>query len=283
MDCMILDGYNLLHRARFGFRRGEYFVIFNFIRGIRSIIEKFNPKKVYFVLEGKPRHREQIASNYKANRKIEESDPKFQEMKEFHRQKNLAINLMKEFPITIIRHPGYECDDTIANLVERHKEEESLIVSSDSDFNQLLNTYTSLNIYNPVKKSFVEKTDYCYLTWKSLRGDKTDNIEGIKGCGDKTALRLVEDPTLLESWLSKDETRREIMNRNLSLIRLKIFSDREWEEIEEETFSLNECLIKEAVETFKFTSMLKEKTWKNFIKTFKNLEEKREIYERNTA
>ena len=283
MDCMILDGYNLLHRARFGFRRGEYFVIFNFIRGVRSIIEKFNPKKVYFVLEGKPKHREQIASSYKANRKIDESDPKFQEMKEFHRQKKLAINLMKEFPVTIIRHPDYECDDTIANLVERHKGEESLIISSDSDFNQLLNTYDLLNIYNPVKKSFVEKTEYCYLTWKSLRGDKTDNIDGIKGCGDKTALRLVKDPILLETWLAKDESRRSIMNRNLSLIRLKIFSDDEWKEIEEESFCLNESLIKETIEIFNFTSMLKEKAWKNFIKTFKNLEEKRESYERITA
>jgi len=73
------------------------------------------------------------------------------------------------------------------------------------------------------------------------------------------------------------------MQRNLSLIRLKVFSDEEWQEVEEESFCLNENLIKETIEIFKFTSMLKEKAWKNFIKTFKNLEEKREIYERITA
>ena len=64
MKVLLLDGYNLIHRARSGYTKGDYPVIYNFFRGIRPIIEKFTPDKVYFVLEGKPKHRNTIYSNY---------------------------------------------------------------------------------------------------------------------------------------------------------------------------------------------------------------------------
>ena len=86
------------------------------------------------------------------------------------------------------------------------KGDDVTIISSDSDFTQLLNSFEeNFRIYNPVKKSFVEKPDYDYVTWKALRGDPTDNIAGIPGVGDKTAEKLCKNPKLLcERLESKD-------------------------------------------------------------------------------
>ena len=134
----------------------------------------------------------------------------------------------------------------------------------------LFQTLDNCKIYHPIKKSFIEKPDYDYVTWKALRGDATDNISGIPGCGDKTATKLVRDPQLMTEYLSKDPIRQQIFERNVNLIRLVDFSDdlsvlesndgfSDWEEL----FDL--------FSEMGFDSMLKEKTWNKYIGTFKNL------------
>ena len=70
MRVLILDGHNLIHRARAGYHRGDHSVTFMFFRSLRPLVEKMNPDKVYFVLEGSPKKRIATDANYKANRKI---------------------------------------------------------------------------------------------------------------------------------------------------------------------------------------------------------------------
>ena len=265
MKVLLLDAYNLIYRAKSGFMKGDYPVVYNFFRGVRPLVEKHNPDKVYFVLEGNPEFRKTINTAYKANRSNND--------RHFHEQKAQIIEMVKQcFPITSVRHPKLECDDTIATLVKVHctKGDECVIVSGDSDFYQLLNYFDNCKIYHPIKKSFIEKPDYDYVTWKALRGDATDNISGIPGCGDKTATKLVRDPQLMTEYLSKDPIRQQIFERNVNLIRLVDFSDdlsvlesndgfSDWEEL----FDL--------FSEMGFDSMLKEKTWNKYIGTFKNL------------
>ena len=69
MKVLFLDAYNLIYRAKSGFTKGDNYVIFNFFRGLRPLVEKYSPDLVYFVLEGRPEHRQQISEgNYKSNR-----------------------------------------------------------------------------------------------------------------------------------------------------------------------------------------------------------------------
>ena len=85
MKVLFLDAYNLIYRARSGFTKGEYAIIYNFFRHVRPLVEKFNPDKVYFVLEGNPTFRKQLSEGaYKDNRKSAGDD--------FHRQKAAIIN-----------------------------------------------------------------------------------------------------------------------------------------------------------------------------------------------
>ena len=214
MNILFLDAYNLIYRARSGYTKGEYAIIYNFFRGVRPIVEKFNPDKVYFVLEGNPIFRRQLSEgNYKGNRKSAGDD--------FHRQKAAIINIVGElFPFESVRHPDLECDDAIATLSIKHASEGDnvTIISSDSDFIQLLNIDRyDIKLYNPIKKKFVDQPDYDYVTWKALRGDATDNIHGIPGIGDKTATKLVKDPIKMSAVLENKE-KRAIFEKNVNQI-----------------------------------------------------------------
>lgn len=265
MKILLLDGYNLIYRAKSGFTKGDYPVVYNFFRGIRPLIEQFTPDKVYFVLEGNPQFRTQLNDAYKANRSNND--------RSFHEQKAQIIETVKAcFPFTTVRHPNLECDDTIATLVKIHcsQGDECTIISSDSDFIQLLNLFDKCKIYNVIQKKFVSVPDYDYVTWKSLKGDLTDNITGVPGCGEKTAEKLVKDPELLREYFKTDPIRQQIFERNVNLIRLVDFSDN----ISEMESHEGQAAWEELFDLFTemgFESMLKESTWNKYVQTFGGL------------
>ena len=265
MNVLLLDAYNLIYRARSGYMKGDYPVVYNFFRGVRPLIEKFSPQKVYFVLEGNPQHRTQLNEAYKANRSNND--------RHFHEQKAQIIAIVREcFPFISARHPNLECDDTIATLVKVHCDQgdDCTIISSDSDFYQLLNAFDNCTIYNPVKKKIIEKPDYDYVTWKALRGDPTDNISGIPGCGDKTADKLVRSQELITEYLRKDPVRQQIFERNVNLIRLVDFSDN-LSEMERHDGVADFEQLYDIFDDMGFQSMLKEKTWNKYVGTFKEV------------
>tara|TARA_R100000664_G_scaffold34191_1_gene54883 strand:+ start:581 stop:1408 length:828 start_codon:yes stop_codon:yes gene_type:complete len=264
LKVLLLDAYNLIHRARSGFSQGEFPVMYNFFRGLRPIIEKFSPDKVYFVLEGDPKFRKNLSEGmYKQGRKNPGND--------FHRQKAAIINTVSEcFPFIVAKHPDLECDDTVATLVSLHASagDKCTIVSSDSDFIQLLN-YFDVDLYHPIKKDFIKAPDYDYVTWKALRGDPTDNIHGIRGIGDKTAQKLVKSPGDLREVLS-DPQKREIFEKNVNLIRLVDFSN-DLSMLEYTEGRQDFERLRGVFKDLGFESMLKEKTWQNFCQTFEGV------------
>ena len=126
-----------------------------------------------------------------------------------------------------------------------------------------------VDLYNSVKKSFIQKPEYDYVTWKALKGDPTDNIRGIRGIGDKTALKLVNNPSMLSEVLS-DDSKHRIFEKNVNLIRLVDFSnDLSMLEYTEGCFDFKK--LKEIFLDLGFDSMLKEKTWENYEKTFEGV------------
>lgn len=133
-----------------------------------------------------------------------------------------------------------------------------------------MNAFDKCQIYNPVKKKIIEKPDYDYVTWKALRGDATDNISGIPGCGDKTATKLVKNPQLMREYLAKDPNRQQIFERNVNLIRLVDFSENYSDaEVHEGNADWEE--FADLLEQMGFDSMLKEKTWNKYVQTFGGL------------
>ena len=281
MTILCIDGFNFLHRARAGFNMGDYPVVFNFFRNFRALVELHKPSRIYFVLEGHPRKRYEMLPEYKANRRIDlpEGEPippeiakKLDELKSFFRQADLIVNLLgRHFPVSLIRHADYECDDVIFNLIRRSSSAVPwTVVSNDSDFTQLLAEFPNVKIYNPITKTYVEAPPFDYVTWKALRGDGSDNIPGLPGIGDKTAEELVEDPEKLAE-LFKDPAMAELFNRNYALIRFDTWSDEDALKMmcSQPTKDWDAVALK--FDEWLFRSLLKEGTWQKYQATFEPL------------
>ena len=269
MKVAILDGYNLIYRARYSVPKwqkpSEHSIVYSFFRSLRPLVEKLEADKVYFVLEGHPKLRMQAAPDYKGTRKYEKDES-------FQRQKAEIIALLVDcFPIEVIKHPDYECDDVIAHLVKEHQENNCTVVSTDTDFLQLYNSYSSFKLYNPIKKEYSPAPDINYVVWKSLRGDSADNIAGFPGIGDKRAKALTENLEKLEEFLDSSPGRREKFEHNKFMIAFHDLSN------ESTPFSISPVFsnweeIKSVFSKMQFSSIINDKSWDKFVNTFKNLE-----------
>lgn len=267
MKILLLDGYNLFYRARYsGMNKGDFSTIFNFFRGLRPLIEKMNPDKAFLVLEGSPKKRLLASPDYKGQRKYNNDD-------NFISQRKEIVNILnKYFPITLVKHEDYECDDVLGHLskVNENLGNEVTIISSDTDFIQCISDKVSL--YNPVRKKYIEKPTYDYVLWKSLKGDDSDNIEGFKGIGDKKAKKLCENKEILEDFLSTEEFRKKL-DHNIFMIKLHDLKEESknikyYDTIGEPNWSS----LKEVFYKYEFNSIVsKDSTWNKYTKTFENL------------
>ncbi len=261
---LLLDGYNLMYRARYsGMNKGNYSAVFNFFRGIRPLVEKFNPDICYFVLEGKPVDRLTVSPDYKGQRVYNNND-------NFNEQRKIIIDLIKKYiPFIVVRHANYECDDIINYLAnEKHCHDNTVIVSSDTDFIQSINENNSL--YNPVSKKFIEPVGYDYVSWKALVGDKSDNIAGFKGIGNKRAIDLLNNEEKLSNFLLQ-ENNQELFDKNMFMISFHSIAEKEditWSK--PATVNWND--IKSSFEKMEFKSMTSDKSWEKYTNTFVNLE-----------
>lgn len=272
MTILCIDFMNLAHRARSGFQAGDYPVVFNFFRQFKALVEQFKPSRVYIVLEGRPVARHQSMPEYKANRVVPVDDPRRDDLERFFKQTDVILGLLsKHFPVTVVRHPTSEADDTIANLVRTSTPVVPwTIVSSDTDFIQLLQEHSHVSLYNPVKKQFITAPDYPYLTWKALRGDATDNIPGIPGIGDKTAEKVSIDPDLLVETL-QDPDKAEIFQRNYELIEFRRWTNDESTQMTSSCPKVDWVAVKDAFDNMGFQSIVKDGYWQKFVAVFGSL------------
>ena len=281
MTILFLDGHNLMHRARSGFQLGDYNVVYNFFRSLKPLVDQFKPTRVYFTLEGHPKKRYEMLPTYKANRhvvvdptatpeEVDAAQKKYKSLEDFHRQKDVIVNMLAlHFPMSVMRHPDFEADDLVYNVIKNASTAvEFVVVSSDSDFIQLLQEFPNVKLYNPIAKAFVEAPAYDYITWKALRGDGSDNIPGIPGVGDKTAETVLEDPTALEKLLLEH---KDVFERNVELIRLARWTEEELKQVASSRPEKDWSLVEKRFLEMEFKSMIKEPYWTKFKATFDTL------------
>jgi 5'-3' exonuclease len=240
----------------------KYVQIYNFFRNLRPIIEQFEPDKCFFVLEGHPQFRYDLFADYKANRLIKQAATKEQQAK-FLQSKDEIVRILQHFPITVARAHQYEADDVISTLCHDMKSEELTILSNDSDYIQLLQKgFPSCQIYNPIKKTFMEAPAYPYVAWKCLNGDKSDNIPAL--LKPKKALDTVNNPDLFRKFMSVEENRA-----NFSVSRQLIeFRSVPGEEIILHEGIRNWNLVKQEFARMEFQSIINDKSWIKYTKTF---------------
>lgn len=214
---LMIDGYNLFIRCfnvvPITNEDGEHFgAVFGFLRSMKSSIEMFNPTEVVVTWDGPGAsiRRRVINEDYKANRVrtfkrgmtraydfLSEQDLK----ENFSYQLNRIKEYLDFFPVKCIMIPFVEADDIISEYCKLF-DGEVVIYSTDGDFKQLATD--RIIAYNPITKkitntqTFTEIHGYdpkYYIFLKCITGDKSDNLPGIKGLGEKKFLKLFPEFT----------------------------------------------------------------------------------------
>ncbi len=180
-----------------------------FLRSLAYAIREVNPTRVIVVYDGQggSQRRRKIHSDYKSNRKPGKRITRWDAFKNVSEEKEAMkiqfsrlLDYLDFLPINVISIDKIEADDTIAYIAHTLLNEDVTIMSSDQDFLQLVNE--RITVWSPTKKKFytprMVMDDYGvpahnFLMYKVLMGDKSDNIEGVKGLGPKKLPKIVPD------------------------------------------------------------------------------------------
>ena len=207
----ILDSYGLIYREYFAFisrpltnSRGENVsAVFGFFRNLLTILKNYSPKYMVAAMDSKTAtFRHEMYAEYKATR------PKTPE--DLHAQIPWIEDILETLGIRVIRRDGYEADDVIATLAKKAEAagRHCVILSADKDLQQLTNSY--IHCMKPDKSQIWAELDEAgvendwgvpaskLLDLLSLMGDTADNVPGVKGVGQKTAVKLLSEYGTLE-------------------------------------------------------------------------------------
>lgn len=259
---LIIDFMNYFHRGRVGNLEGKYVLVFNFFKNLRATIADFKPSKLFFALEGHPKHRYDLYPNYKANRIVKTADK--QTVKDqLMEDANLIKELLLYLPTTLVKHPNFEADDVVNTLCLNMKDDNVVIYSSDSDYIQILQQgHKNCKLYNAYKKDYVQPPDYSYLIFKCLTGDKSDNIPSL--LKPKKCQAAINDPALFKQFLDVEENRANF-NINKELIEFKTIPI---DELVVEEGASNFDKLKEEFVKMEFHSIVNDVSWERFCNTF---------------
>jgi len=229
-----------------------------FLKSVGAVVRDFKPSRVVIVFDGKggSQRRRKIYPNYKSNRKPPtrlnrqyDMTTEQQETENMKYQLVTLVEMLECLPVTLFTLDNIEADDVIAYASELITAQggESIIYSTDKDFLQMVTP--SVKVYNPVKKKTFDVNTVIetygvhpdnFVYYRALLGDKSDNIDGIRGAGEKTILKLLPElvdnsstidynfieqkytdvkkkPKLIENILDN----KDVLDRNMQLMQLR--------------------------------------------------------------
>lgn len=196
--ALVFRAYHAMLQSNLRNSKGEpTYAVFGFINQLHSILKVDTPHNVIVAFDTHaPTFRHEMFEDYKANRDAfpEELEPQCKRIKEF-------LDLLG---ISRIEIPGYEADDIIGSIAKQYKDFRIVCVTSDKDYYQLVDD--RINLMKPAK---FKGTDFEIVGPEEVKarfggtpdqvrdvlaliGDSADNIPGVKGIGDKTAVPLVQ-------------------------------------------------------------------------------------------
>lgn len=202
---ILVDGNNLLFRSYYAtaytgniMRNSKGFPtngLYGFVNMINKIISEENPKYMMVAFDIGKTFRHEKYKDYKGGRRETPDDLKI--------QFPVAKKILTAMGIKYLEKEGYEADDiigTISKYCENDDKYEALIVSSDKDLLQLISDETTVKLLKMKdyimmdKKTFIDTYGFepiKMIDLKSLMGDASDNIPGVKGIGEKGAIKLL--------------------------------------------------------------------------------------------
>ncbi len=219
---LLIDGNSIMNRAFYGImgnkmlttKDGTYTnAVYGFLAILFKTLEEVNPEYLVVTFDLKaPTHRHKLYDGYKATRKGMPD--------ELREQMPIIKKILRAMNIKILEIEGYEADDIIGTLscVGEKQEKEVVILSGDRDNFQLLTDKVSIRI--PRTKMGKTETEIYdrnkiieeyglepkqLIDVKGLQGDSSDNIPGVPGIGEKTAISLIKKYNSIEELYQKLE------------------------------------------------------------------------------
>ena len=180
-----------------------------FLKSLRYTLAKIKPTRCIIVFDGKDgsKHRRKLFSEYKNHRKIKSrlnrnvdwTNAPVDEEQSMKMQLSRLIRYLENLPVTIICIDGVEADDVIAYISKQLLSKSKIIImSTDKDFLHLIND--RILVWSPTKKLLYNSDKIFsefgipsknFLTYRILAGDKSDNIDGVRGAGLKTIKKYI--------------------------------------------------------------------------------------------
>ena len=214
---MLLDSASLYFRAFFGVpdqRTSEEEPPTNALRGfldmVATLVTAHRPTHLVACWDDdwRPQWRVDLVPTYKTHRLTEGSDVVEESPENLSPQVPLIREALAAVGITRLGSPGFEADDVIGTLTERHRGVMPVdVVTGDRDLLQLVDDEFSVRVLYTGKggvrepdvatqsllvQKYAVATGEAYLDMSVLRGDTSDGLPGVKGIGDKTAAQLIE-------------------------------------------------------------------------------------------
>jgi DNA polymerase-1 len=219
---ILIDGHSLAFRSYFAFAKGRdgglrtkagipTSVCFGFFKCLLEVIATQQPQAVAVAFDlGSPTFRHQADDTYKAGRAETPED--------FIPDLENLYELLQSLNLPILTAPGYEADDVLGTLAQKAAASgyRVKILSGDRDLFQLIDADKEITVLNFTPEALKHSTNSIaefkaeevkeklgvfptqVVDFKALCGDKSDNIPGVKGIGEKTAVQLLNTYNSLE-------------------------------------------------------------------------------------
>ena len=183
--------------------------ITGFLYSVGKAIRDNKPSRCIIVFDGVggSKKRKSISPAYKANRanktklrRYDHTETSIEDEQELMKQQfQRLIEYLDALPLTFLSIDGIEADDTIAYIANKYHDisKKITIVSTDRDFYQLIDDH--IQVWSPTKKKMYNREELLnefqvspenFVLYRTFTGDKSDNIEGLRGVGDKTLLSI---------------------------------------------------------------------------------------------
>lgn len=202
---MILDGNSLLFRAFYAMpplktKKGQYTnAVYGFLSMLYKLLDEYSPEYICVAFDPKkPSFRHEQYKDYKATRAKAPN--------ELVEQFQLIRDVLNVHNIKCIEIDGFEADDVAGTFADAAEEQgaEVYLVTSDKDYLQLINDgirviLTKKGVTNTEEMDVQAMWDTYgispaqFVDLKALMGDQSDNIPGVGGIGEKTALKLIQE------------------------------------------------------------------------------------------
>ena len=250
-DYILVDLHNMFHRAKHVSRGPDLetkigMCLHILFSSMNYVSKKFGGH-VIIASEGRS-WRKDVYPIYKENRKVlaeQSTQTDIQELRAMYDALDDTLEFFRQKTnCTVLQHPEMEADDLIAAWVQKHNDKNHVIVSSDSDFLQLIKP--NVEIYNGITNNLITLDGYFdnkgnllketpdpewTLFQKCMRGDSSDNVKsaypGVRTKGTKNKIGLIDafadrnkkgfawNNLMLQRWVDHDNNEHKVIDKYL--------------------------------------------------------------------